>query len=215
MLIAASPSHAASRCDRFSELEITLEQNATDEDTEVVLFAQGQDEGLKSLIVLAPDRKRVVANFIGDGRGVGLREFHLESAEPPDLGAVLGSFPRGSYFFFGRTVADECLTGTAVLSHAIAPATTLLSPREDEIVPVHHLVLAWKPVAQAERYIIELNNEDTGSEYTLDVFPPRSRLAIPANLLERGSEYQFGVGVKWRTVTSRSWSGRSSPCRSS
>lgn len=195
LIAAVSPTQAAWRCDRFAELQLTLERNATDGDTEVVLFAQGQDEGLKNLVILAPDRERVVANVMSDGRGIGLREFHLESAEPPDLGAVLRSFPRGSYFFFGRTVTGECLTGTARLSHVIAPATTLLSPREDEIVPVHHLVLDWKPVAQAERYIIELNNEDTGSEYTLDVFPPRSRLAIPANLLERGSEYQFGVGV--------------------
>ncbi len=71
-------------CIEFSELRMTLEQNATDGDTEVVLFAQGGDVGLDRLEITAPDGRRV-AKFDGDGRGIGIREFLLESAEPPDL----------------------------------------------------------------------------------------------------------------------------------
>jgi hypothetical protein len=197
-LLAASPriAEAAWNCDQFSELDIRLEQNATDGDSEVVLFAKGQDEGLKNLVVLAPNRRKVVANFIGSPTGIGLREFVLESAEPPDLGAVLASFPQGSYFFFGITMSGDCLAGTSTLSHAIAPATTLLAPEEDEIVPADELVLRWAAVPGAVRYIVELNNEDTGAEYLFDVFPPTTQLAVPRNFLVPGSEYQFVVGVK-------------------
>ena len=194
---AALPVEAAHwRCGQFSELDMTLERNATDGDTEVVIFAQGQDTGLKRLVVLAPDRRRVIANIAGDGRGVGLREFALESAEPPDLSAVLRSFPQGSYFFFGITVENRCLIGTSPLTHVLAPATTLLAPGEDDIVPVEQVVLRWAPVPQAVRYIVELNNEDTGAENTFDVFPPTTSLAIPPQFLQAGSEYQFAVGVR-------------------
>ena len=150
---------------------MTLEQNATDGDTEVVLFAQGGDVGLDHLKITAPGGRRV-AKFDGDGRGIGIREFLLESAEPPDLDAVLGSFPEGEYSFAGRTVTGDCLKGTASLSHQVVDATELLTPEEDQVVPVNNLVLSWTPVAGVERYVVELNNEDTGSEMTFEVFPP-------------------------------------------
>jgi hypothetical protein len=185
----------AAECESFSELTLTLEQNATDGDTEVVIFAQGQDDGLKRLVVEAPNG-RDIARFKADRRGIGIREFLLESAEPPELEKVLASFPEGTYQFFGRTVAGNCITGQASLSHEIAPATTLISPTEDQVVPIDELVLRWAEVASAKRYVVELNNEDTGSEFTFEVFPPTSSLAIPPSLLTKGSEYQFAVGVK-------------------
>lgn len=185
-------------CLEFSELHMTLEQNATDGDTEVVLFAKGQDEGLDRLTITGPDGRRV-ADIKADRRGVGIREFVLESAEPPDLDAVLGSFPEGTYFVTGRTVTGECITGEMFLSHQIAPATELLTPQEDQVVPIDQVVLSWNAVAGAERYVVELNNEDTGAEFTFDVFPPTTSIAIPAHFLQAGSEYQFGVGVKMAT----------------
>jgi len=197
--ILAQPVLAKNKpCLSFSELRMTLEQNATDGDTEVVLFAKGQDDGLNRLVIMAPDGRRV-AEFKGDHGGIGIREFNLESAEPPDLDAVLASFPEGKYFVAGRTVNGECITGSVFLSHQIAPATTLFSPQEDQVVPVDQLVLGWSAVAGAERYVVELNNETTGSEFTFEVFPPTTSMAIPAQFLQRGSEYQFAVGVRTAT----------------
>jgi hypothetical protein len=182
-------------CIGFSELRMTLEQNATDGDTEVVLFAKGQDDGLERLVITAPNGRRV-AKFDGDGRGIGIREFNLESAEPPDLDAVLTSFPEGKYSFAGNTVTGECITGDAVLSHQIAPATVLRTPLEDQVVPIDQLVLSWDAAVGAERYVIELNNEDSGREFTFQVFPPTTSVPIPVHFLEPDSEYQFAVGVK-------------------
>ena len=179
----------------FSQLSMRLEQNATDGDSEIVLFAKGQDDGLKRLMIVAPSGRRV-ANFVGDARGIGIREFRLESAEPLDLSVVLASFPEGNYSFFGRSVAGECLKGTAFLSHQVAPATVLLTPRQDQIVPIDQLVLGWTAVASAERYVVELKNQDLGSKFSFEVLPPGTSLAIPAHLLKPGSHYQFVVGVK-------------------
>jgi|SRR5688572_6252799 len=185
-------------CLSFSELRMTLEQNATDGDTEVVLFAKGQDAGLSRLVITAPNGRRV-ADFKGDALGIGIREFHLESAEPPDLNVVLASFPEGNYSVAGRTVDGECITGTVFLSHEIAPATVLLTPAEEQIVPIDQVVLSWSPVEGAVQYVVELNNDTTGSEFTFQIFPPTTSLAIPAHFLQAGSEYQFAVGVKTAT----------------
>ncbi len=191
----AAPARGAAPCGEFEELSLALEQNATDGDTEVVLFAKGGDDGLKSLQVAGPSGRKVV-KLTGDRRGIGLREFLLESAEPPDLPLVLASFPEGTYSFSGKTVEGECLRGSAALSHQIAPAATLLTPAEDEVVAVDALVLSWSAVAGAERYVVELNNEDTGSEITFEVFPPTASLEIPPSVLEADSEYQYGLGVR-------------------
>jgi hypothetical protein len=182
-------------CLEFSELSMTLERNATDGDTEVVIFAKGQDAGLKRLVIAGPNGNHVAA-FTGSGKGVGIREFVLESAEPPDLDLVLASFPEGEYTISGRTVDGECIVGTASLSHQVAPATTLITPTEEQTVPVDQVVLSWAAVAGTERYVVELNNETTGSEFTFQIFPPTTSLAIPAHFLQAGSEYQFGVGVR-------------------
>ena len=196
LALPAAPARAGgASCGEFSELGLTLEQNATDGDTEVVLFAQGGDEGLKRLTVSDP-RGRKAAKISGDGRGVGLREFLLESAEPPDLAAVLASFPEGTYEFAGKTVSGDCLRGTAPLSHEVAPATTLLTPGDEETVAVDEVVLSWEAVPAAVRYVVELNNEDDGSEMTFDVLAPTTSLAIPAAVVAADSEYQFGVGVR-------------------
>ena len=192
----AHPALAARKaCDEFSELHLTLERNATDGDTEVVFFAKGQDDGMTKLVITNPKGRRVGA-FEGDRKGIGIREFVLESAEPEELDLVLGSFPAGDYTFVGRTVNHDCLRGTATLSHVLAPETTLLSPAADETVNVDEVVLRWAAVAEATQYVVELNNEDTGAENTFQVFPPQTSFEVPAAILELGSEYQFVVGVR-------------------
>lgn len=196
-VIASQPVAAKERkiCLEFSELSMSLEQNATDGDTEVVIFAKGQDAGLRRLVVSGPDGNHV-ATFTGSGKGIGIREFVLESAEPPELNLVLASFPEGEYTITGRTVDGECISGTTSLSHQLAPATTLITPTEEQTVAVDQVVLSWAAVAGTERYVVELNNETTGSEFTFQIFPPTTSLAIPAHFLQAGSEYQFGVGVR-------------------
>lgn len=183
------------RCLPFTELSIVLEQNATDGDAEVVIFAKGQDEGLSELSIRAPNG-RSVAHIVGSRRGVGLREFVIESAEPPDLPRILASFPAGTYSFLGRTVGGDFLRGSAVLSHAFAPAATILTPADEEIVPIDHVVLSWAAVPGAEVYIVELTNEALGNEYRFEILPPTTSLAVPAAMLADGTEYLYGVAVK-------------------
>ena len=182
-------------CQQFSVLRMTLEQNATDGDTEVVLFAKGQDDGLHALSITAPDGRKV-AKINGDRGGIGIREFALESAEPMDLSLVLGSFPEGIYRMRGTTVTGGCLMGSAYLSHQVAPATTLFTPAANEVVSINNVVLSWNNIAGAVLYTVGLKNKSLGNESSFQVFPPTSSLVIPAAMLAPGTKYQFSVAVK-------------------
>jgi hypothetical protein len=185
-------------CASFSILSMRLDQNATDGDTELVLFAKGQDDGLKSLAMFAPNR-RLVASFAGDRRGIGMREFQLESAEVTGLPRLLASFPQGDYRFLAKSVTGGCLSGAATLSHAIAPVTALLTPLDQQVVPVGQLLLSWAGVSGAERYIVQLNNKTAGTAMSFEAPPSTTSLAVPAQFLQANAEYEFLVGVKTAT----------------
>jgi hypothetical protein len=92
-------------------------------------------------------------------------------------------------------VSGDCLEGSVFLSHELAPATTLLAPEQDEEVPAGDLTLEWAAVPEAVLYVVELQNEDLGNEFTLEVLPPVTSLTLPAAVVIPGSEYQFGVAV--------------------
>jgi hypothetical protein len=190
------PAFAAEdTCLAFAELGLSLERNATDGDNEVVITAKAPSDGLRQLRVSAPGG-RPVASALGNRRGTGLREFRFESPEAADAAALLASFPQGTYQFSGHTVNGRCIEGTARLSHRFAPATELLTPAEDRNVSVWQVVLAWTPVPEAQRYLVELNNESSATPWTFEVAPPITSVPIPAHFLQRGSKYLFAVGVK-------------------
>ena len=197
-LLGAGPAQATNSrpsCGEFSELSIILEQNATDGDAEVVVFAKGQDDGLKSLTVTSP-KGRLTGAFIGNPRGIGIREFILESAEPTDIDSVLRSFPEGNYRFRGTTVNGDCLKGTATLSHVLAPATVILTPGEDEVLPLDGFVLSWEAVPGAASYVIGIDNEDRGNALVAEIAPTATSFTVPAEWLEAGTEYTASVAVK-------------------
>lgn len=181
-------------CEPFTDVSIVLEQNATDGDSEVVIFTKGQDIGMDHFVVRAPDGNKV-AKFKGDKDGVGIREFLLESAEPPDLNKVLGSFPEGEYLFDGRTVEGGCLQGSAYLSHAIAPETQILTPGEDELLNRSSVLVSWLPVYNAVVYVVELKNENTEHALLVEVAAPSTSFDAPASWLVPDTEYQVAVTV--------------------
>ncbi len=179
-------------CQSFEELLIRLERNHTDGDAEVVLFAKTEVDGLKNLFVHAPGGRRI-AGFQGSRRGVGIREFLLESAEPPRLQLVLEWFPEGRYSVRGTTVGGECVRGTARLSHTVAPFTQILSPAAGAVVAIDQLTLSWVAVPGAVLYVIEIDNEDLEVVHSFELFPPTTSLAVPAALLTPGSAYLAAV----------------------
>ena len=197
-LVGGVEARSGEQCSEFSELSMVLEQNATDGDTEVVLFAKGQDDGLKQLTAKALDGRKI-AIFRGDSRGIGIREFQLESAEPPELDLVLASFPEGVYSFQGKSVEGDCLSGTASLSHELAPQSQILTPKEDEVVALGEVIVTWVPAPEAVAYIIEVKNKETENALLVDVSAPDTSFDVPATWLEADAEHQIAVDVVTET----------------
>jgi hypothetical protein len=154
----------------FENAEIRVEQNATDGDTEVVIFAKGGDDGFKHFRVGSPDRRIVVATFSLDRTVRGQRELLFESPEPPGE-AILAAYPEGSYRFDGVTHKGERFAGTARLSHELPPATVILSPADGASIgsgPLLGLVDCQSKVRQPHAWIF------TAVSASICIRPPSS-----------------------------------------
>ncbi|HEV2844443.1 MAG TPA: hypothetical protein VG477_06335, partial [Thermoanaerobaculia bacterium] len=106
-----------SRADEFENLSIRLERNVTDDDAEAVIEIKVEEGGLATLLIIAPDGRRIARFESRNRRNLGAREMLLETPEPNPT-AVLRSYPPGTYRFLGKTLDGEELSGEAELSHA-------------------------------------------------------------------------------------------------
>lgn len=180
----------------FENAEIRIEQNATDGDTEVVIFAKGGDDGFKHFRVGSPDRRIVVATFSLDRSVRGQRELLFESPEPPGE-AILAAYPEGRYRFDGVTHSGERFAGTASLSHELPPATVILSPADGASIPPGALLIQWSPVPGAAQILLELENESADPEQVLTFNLPADATSfeVPAALMTAGASYQLSIGT--------------------
>jgi hypothetical protein len=181
------------RAGEFETASIHLERNVVDEDAEAVIEVQGEDDGLASLLVIAPDGRRIARLESRNRRNLGVREMLLESPEP-SLGAVLASYPEGTYRFIARTFDGEELRGEAELSHAFPDPVNITSPAEDATVPAAGLMIQWQPVAGVERYVLELEHEELETALLVDLPASATSFSPPAGWLLPGSEYTLGIG---------------------
>jgi hypothetical protein len=180
----------------FENAEIRVEQNATDGDTEVVIFAKGGDDGFKHFRVRSPDRRTVVATFSLDRTVRGQRELLFESPEPPGE-AILAAYPEGRYSFDGVTHAGERFAGTARLSHQLPPATVILSPADGASIPSGPLLIQWSAAPGAAQILLELENESAVPEQVLTFNLPADATSfeVPAVLMTAGASYQLSIGT--------------------
>ena len=102
-LLALGAPGFAQADEKFEQIAVRLEQNATDEDVEVVLEATSGDFGLATLRVAAPDGRTVI-DFKAPDSKLGIRRLVLESPEPTNDGRLQKDFPAGAYTFTGSTV---------------------------------------------------------------------------------------------------------------
>ena len=180
----------------FENAEIRVEQNATDGDTEVVVFAKGGDDGFRHFRVTSPDRRIVVATYSLDRTVRGQRELLFESPEPPGE-AILAAYPEGRYRFDGVTHAGERFAGTALLSHELPPATVILSPADGASIPAGPLLIQWSAVPGAAQILLELENESADPEQVLTFNLPADATSfeVPAALMTPAASYQLSIGT--------------------
>jgi hypothetical protein len=180
----------------FSEAEIFLEQNATDQDTEVVLLAKGGDVGLRRLWIFSPTRQ-LIYRFVspGTGNNIGGREIVIESPEPVNLEVILKAYPEGVYTFVGKDYNDQWLYSQTTLVHDIPLPVTITFPAEESEVPRFDFEVVWESAIPADHYLVELQNEVSEEELLVEVPGDQNSFRAPEEWLVSGVEYQVSVGV--------------------
>ena len=148
----------------FSEVSIILETNATDCDTGLQLFFDG--DAWNEVKVEAPNGRRILhVRAIGPLKGFGATEQFNETNEPvmaelvegfPELECdepeftleeLFELFPEGIYEFEGETVEGDELEGEATLSHVIPAPPEIVAPVEGAVLdPDNPVVIDWNRV---------------------------------------------------------------------
>ncbi len=188
-------SAAVAAASPFEEASMIVEQNATDGDTEVVIFGVASDEGLRLLRIKSPDGRKVATLLAPDPTTLGIREFLFESPEPPGE-AILAAYPEGRYVLYGESVSGEVFRSVLTLSHDLPAPVTILHPADEAELPAGEpLVIRWSKVPGIAEYVIEFENEteDREQALTINLPPNRTSYRIPGNLLPAGGEFQIGI----------------------
>lgn len=189
-------AHAAPPPSEFEEVEMHVEQNATDGDTEVVITGVASDEGLKRLRVRSPTGRQLVL-MQNSKRMQGLREFAFESPEPEGA-TILDVYPEGTYVFTGASVGGERFRSEVEFEHALPGATTITNPAADAVLDAGDpLTITWTAVPDVAGYLLEFENESVDPEQSLqlNLGAGATSFAVPAALLVPEGEYQVGVAT--------------------
>jgi hypothetical protein len=180
---------------RFELSSVRLEQNATDDDLEIVLEATAGEEGLTKLQVVTPDGRTVV-DFTAPAATSGIRHLVFESPEPKGGGGLKKAYPQGPYTFTGVTTAGEKLQGVARLGHKLPATSSLLSPKPGtKGVATKALVLSWTPVEGVAAYIVQLEQPDLNVSLEARLPSSDASFAVPDGFLRPGTTYTLGVGT--------------------
>lgn len=189
-------SHGVAQADeKFEHVAIHFEQNASDKDAEIIVEATGNDAGLATLHVAAPDGRTVI-DFKAPDSKMGLRHFSFESPEPKNDGRLQADFPEGEYTFTGRTVTGVALRGKAMLSHTLPDPASFVRPRPDTAgAPVKGLQIQWRSVKDLAACIIVIEQEDTGLEMRAKLPGAATTFAVPDGFLAPDTEYKLAIGT--------------------
>lgn len=193
-LLGAAHAEADENCLTFSELDIVLEHNHTDGVSELVFFAEVDNDGVQALVARVPDGLQVF-ELGGGTRKVGMHELVVETVGRPGSRLLLDSFPEGEYVFEGTAASGRCLSGIAALSHDVAPATSILSPADGAMLSRGGVVVAWSGVAEAAAYVVELENEANASHFSIEVPSTTTRIDVPGEWLSPDGRYEVEIGV--------------------
>ena len=180
----------------FPTASVHFEQNATDGDVEVVFKIKAEDEGLSQLLINSPDGRTVVDFKALESSTLGIRQFHFESPEPPDVDSLKAAYPEGVYTFSGTTASGDKLAGRASLSHQLpetAEFITLVS--ENELISVTEPKLSWSQVEDAAYYILEIEQDQLNMNLTAFLPASTTSFTLPDDLLVPGEEYELAIGT--------------------
>lgn len=180
----------------FEMTSVRLEQNATDEDLEVVIEATAGEEGLATLAVVAPDGRTVINYSAPPNSSPGIRQFRFESPEPKEGKGLKAAYPQGEYTFKGATTAGKELQGVARLGYKLPATASLVSPQPNaRRVAVKDFEIKWKPAENVAGYIVEIEQAELKVSIEAKLPGTETRFDVPEGFLRPGTEYHLGIGT--------------------
>jgi hypothetical protein len=191
VVLAASAWPASADTIPFSAVRLVIEFNSTDDDAGIVVFFDG--EAWRDVRITGPDGGKIL-HVVARGafRRLGLTEVALESEEP-SLAEILAEFPEGTYTFRGTTVEGDKLIGTAVLSHDIPTAPTILTPTAGGTVDPANTVITWSPIPGLAGFQVIVEQDVLGVSLTIDLPASATSLKVPPEFLQPGLEYALEI----------------------
>jgi hypothetical protein len=207
----------------FADVSIILETNATDCDTGLQLFFDG--DAWKSVKIKDPNGRRILdVRALGSLRGFGLVEQFNETDEPVMKELVEGFpelecdepeftleeffelFPEGIYEFKGKTVEGDKMEGEATLSHVIPAPPEIVAPEEDSVLDVNNsVIIEWERVDEpilpglgdveigGFQVIVEREDPAPLVVFTADLSADTTAVRVPPQFLQTGASYSFAV----------------------
>ena len=199
LISATGPGGAEPQSARTNPLPVAsvyFEQNATDGDVEVVFSAKGGDDGLAHFKVVSPDGRTVIDFTAPDESTMGIRQFHMESPEPKDVGRLKAAYPEGKYEFSARTFSGVALAGASTLSHHLPATARFMTPAPEATgVPTTNVKIAWRVVAGVARYIVKIEQDDLGTKIEATLPSDATSFDVPDGFLSPGTEYELAIGT--------------------
>jgi hypothetical protein len=148
--VSISSELLAMEPEELEDAEIRIETNATDGDSGLQIFADG--DPWKQIKVTGPNGNIVysVSNK-GQLKKLGSTEFFTESNEPNyadvPLPEILSFMPEGDYEFEGFTIENKKIVGSAELTHNLPCAPVITSPTGmGAVVNPNMPVISWTKV---------------------------------------------------------------------
>ena len=199
--LVGSAAHARPEPTPLADAALIIEINATDGDAGLQISADG--DAWRALAVYDPDGRKIVdVRTKGELGSYGLTELFSESNEPPftefPFEEFKQLFPEGTYRFVTSTVSGERQEGTAVLSYATPDAPEITFPGDESVVPPQSLEVRWLSVAnppgsEIVGYQVIVSREDGVGEFTADLPPQATSIAVPPEFLAADTDYKAEV----------------------
>lgn len=137
----------------------------------------------------------------------GMMELDLEW-EGATLTELLNEYPPGAYQIQALSIDGESIERCVHLYARFPAPFAVTSLPPDAVVPHHDVTLSWTPARGAVRYVLEVEQPESGFELTL-VFPPtETKFTLPAVLLEPNRPYEYSLVVQGDTDNELELEGR-------
>lgn len=180
----------------FETASVYFEQNATDEDVEVVFKVSAGDAGLARLTVVSPDGRTVIDFSAPDPSTLGIRKFLFESPEPGDVESLKSAYPEGVYTFTGTSATGEKLHGKSSLNHTLPATVSFLHPKAGARgTNIKDLKITWTPVKNLAAYLVEIEQEEMEVKFEVKLPGDMATLAVPESFLRPETEYKLSIGT--------------------